>query len=77
MKYVGDEEANCEVLRMLWEDRAADYIQYVPFSGWTDVDSTFKDLIQGLNNLNTSQRLAARQALKHSWFEGIGTALNY
>jgi serine/threonine protein kinase len=73
MKHVGDEEANCEVLRMLWEARAANYIPYVPFSGWTDVDSTFKDLIRGLNSLDPSQRLTARQALNHPWFEGIET----
>ncbi|KAF1347260.1 kinase-like protein [Lizonia empirigonia] len=73
IKHVGDEEVNCEVLGMLWEERAADYIPYVPFSEWTDVDSTFKDLIRGLNNLNPSQRLTARQALDHPWFKGIET----
>ncbi|CBX98161.1 similar to calcium/calmodulin dependent protein kinase [Plenodomus lingam JN3] len=73
MKDVGDEEANCEILRMLWEDRAPDYIPYVPFSYWTEVDSTFKDLIRGLNNLDPSQRLTARQALSHPWFEDIET----
>jgi len=62
MKHVGDEEANCEVLRMLGEERAADYVPYVPFSEWTDVDSTFKDLIQGLNSLDPLQRLTVRQA---------------
>jgi serine/threonine protein kinase len=71
MKHVGDEEMNCKILGMLWEDRAADYIPYVPFSEWMDVDSTFKDLIRGLNNLDASQRLTARQALDHSWFEGV------
>ncbi|KAF1362380.1 kinase-like protein [Lizonia empirigonia] len=50
-----------------------DYIPYVPFSEWTDVDSTFKDLIRGLNNLDQSQRLTARQALDHPWFKGIET----
>ncbi|KAH9862061.1 hypothetical protein IAQ61_010263, partial [Plenodomus lingam] len=30
MKDVGDKEANCEILRMLWEDWALDYIPYVP-----------------------------------------------
>ncbi|RYN78274.1 hypothetical protein AA0120_g11012 [Alternaria tenuissima] len=74
MKHVGNEEANCEILGMLWEDRAADYIPYVPFPEWEEVDSTFKDLIQGLNNLDPSRRLTARQALDHPWFEGIGFA---
>jgi serine/threonine protein kinase len=73
MKHVGDEEANCEVLGMLWEERAAGYIPYAPFSEWTDVDSTFKDLIRGLISLDPSQRLTARQALDHPWFEGIET----
>ena len=44
MKHVGDEEANCEILRILWEERTADYIPYVPFSELTYVDLTFKDL---------------------------------
>jgi serine/threonine protein kinase len=73
MKHVGDEEANREILGMLWEERAADYIPYVPFSEWTDVESTFKDLIRGLNSLDPSQRLTARQALNHAWFEGVET----
>lgn len=77
MKHVGDEEVNCEFLRMFWEDRAADYIPYVPFSEWTDVDSTFKDLIQGLNNLDPSQRLTARQALDHPWFDGIDSVSSH
>jgi serine/threonine protein kinase len=41
------------------------------FSEWTDVDLAFKDLIQGLNSLDPSQRLTARQALNHPWFEGV------
>lgn len=71
MKHVGDEEANCEILRMLWEERAAGYIPYVPFSEWTCVDSTFKNLIRGLSNLDPSQRFTARQALAHPWFEDV------
>ncbi|CAN9277486.1 unnamed protein product [Alternaria alternata] len=71
MKHVGDEEANCEVLGMLWEERAADYIPCVPFSEWIGVDSAFKGLIRGLNNLDPSWRLTACQALDHPWFEGV------
>lgn len=71
MKHVGDEEANCQVIEMLWEDRAADYIPYKPLAEWTDVDSTFKDLVQGLNSLDPSQRLTARQALDQPWFQDI------
>ncbi|USP82506.1 kinase-like protein [Curvularia clavata] len=73
MKHVGDEELNCEILGMLWEDRVADYIPYVSFSEWTDVDSTFKDLIRGLNNLDPAQRLTACQALNNPWFDGVET----
>lgn len=71
MKHVGDEEINCEILGMLWEERATDDIPYIPFSEWPDVDSTFKDLIRGLNNLDPAQRLTARQALRHPWFKDV------
>ncbi|KAI5373356.1 hypothetical protein J4E82_008001 [Alternaria postmessia] len=74
MKHVGDEEVNFEVLEMLWEERAADYIPYVPFSEWTGVDLAFKDLIRGLNNLDPSRRLTACQTLDHPWFEGVESA---
>ena len=56
---------------MLWEERAADYIPYLPFAEWTDVDEMFKDLIRGLNGLDPAQRLTARQTLGHPWFEGL------
>ncbi|KAI8945849.1 kinase domain-containing protein [Xylaria longipes] len=72
MKHVGDEEVNCEVLRMLWEDRAADYIPYKPFLDWPDVgDAGFKDLVQGMMNLDPTKRITARQALEHPWFADI------
>ncbi|KAI1200349.1 kinase domain-containing protein [Nemania serpens] len=72
MKHVGDEEVNCEVLRMLWEDRAADYIPYKPFSEWSDVDDAdFKDVIQGMMNLDPTKRITARQALEHPWFASL------
>lgn len=73
MKHIGDEEMNCEVLGMLWDDRASEDIPYVPFVEWTDtgIDTTFKDLIRGLNSLDPAQQLTARQALEHSWFEDV------
>jgi hypothetical protein len=73
MKHIGDEEINCEVLGMLWEDRATEDIPYVPFAEWTDtgVDATFRDLIRGLNSLEPVLRLTARQALEHPWFENV------
>jgi serine/threonine protein kinase len=72
MKHVGDDEVNCQVLRMLWEDRAEDNIPYEPFSDWPDVsDAAFKDLIRGMMNLNPTKRVTARQALEHPWFAGF------
>ena len=73
VKHIGDEEMNCEVLGMLWHDRASEDIPYVPFAERTDtgIDSTFKDLIRGLNSLDPVQRLTARQALEHPWFKDV------
>lgn len=72
MKHVGDEEVNCQVLRMLWEERTEDYIPYEPFSNWSDVnDAVFKDLIQGMTNLDPTKRITAHQALEHPWFAGF------
>jgi serine/threonine protein kinase len=70
-KHVGDEEINHELLDMLWEDRAADYVPYVPFAQWTGLESTFKDLILGLTSLDPAKRPTARGALGHPWFEGV------
>lgn len=72
MKHVGDEEVNCQVLQMLWEDRTEDYIPYEPFSNWVDVDDTgFKDLIKGMMNLDPAKWITACQALEHTWFAGF------
>ncbi|KAI1869466.1 hypothetical protein JX265_006556 [Neoarthrinium moseri] len=73
MKHVGDEEVSCQILKMLWEDRKADYIPYDPFSDWTEVehDAPFRDLIRKLTDLDPSRRVPARQALEHTWFEGV------
>jgi serine/threonine protein kinase len=71
MKHVGDEEINCRLLDMLWEERNADYIPYVPFAEWADVDSSFKDLVLGLTSLDPLKRATARQALEHPWFECV------
>jgi serine/threonine protein kinase len=72
MKHVGDDEVNCQVLRMLWEERTEDYIPYEPFSDWPDVsDAGFKDLIRGMMNLDPTKRITARQALEHPWFAGF------
>ena len=73
MKHVGDEEINCQILRMMYDERQTEEYSYAPFSEWTDagLDSTFKDLIRGLNSLDPAQRLTARQALEHPWFEDV------
>jgi serine/threonine protein kinase len=69
MKHVGDEEVNCQVLGMLWEERTANYIPYKPFSEWPDITNTaFKDLVQGMMDLDPTKRITARQALEHPWF---------
>lgn len=69
MAYVGDEEVNCQVLGLLWDDRAADYHSYRPFLTWPNVsDDVFKDLIAGMTNLDPRKRTTAREALSHAWF---------
>lgn len=72
--YVSDEQINCQVLRMLWEERTAEHIPYQPFGGWPEVSHTFKDLVQQMMNLDPKKRIAARRALKHPWFEDHDTA---
>jgi serine/threonine protein kinase len=56
---------------MLWEDRAADYVPYMPFAQWTDLEPMFKDLVLRLTSLDPAKRPTAREALGHQWFEGI------
>ncbi|KAK2766005.1 hypothetical protein FQN54_007520 [Arachnomyces sp. PD_36] len=71
MTHVGDEEVNCQVLGFLWDDRAADYHTYKPFSEWPDVtDNEFKDLIGRMTILDPRKRVTAREALEHPWFAG-------
>ena len=69
MKHVGDEELNCQILQMLWNERTEDHIPYKPFPDWPDVDDAmFKNLILGMMNLDPTKRITARQALEHPWF---------
>ncbi|OBT74544.1 hypothetical protein VF21_07538 [Pseudogymnoascus sp. 05NY08] len=72
LKHIGEDDVNCQVLQMLWEDRHEDNIPYKPFSEWADVtDVVFKDLIRGLTNLEPAKRINARQALEHPWFADV------
>ncbi|KAH0334915.1 calcium/calmodulin dependent protein kinase, partial [Aureobasidium melanogenum] len=69
VKHVGDDELNCQALRMLWEERHEDYIGYSPFSSWPEVeDENFKDLIGQMMSLDPARRITATQALEHPWF---------
>ncbi|KAI0857386.1 kinase domain-containing protein [Xylaria cubensis] len=72
IKLVGDEEENCEVLRMLFKGRVAEYRSYRPFLAWSDVgDYSFKDLVRRMMDLNPARRITARRALRHPWFAGL------
>ncbi|CAK1354283.1 hypothetical protein CB0940_01846 [Cercospora beticola] len=75
MRHVGDDDTNCQILSMLWEERNAEYIGYRPFSEWPEdqEDGLFRDLFKGLMNLDPGKRITAAQALGHPWFaeEGI------
>ncbi|KAH7391070.1 kinase-like domain-containing protein [Phaeosphaeria sp. MPI-PUGE-AT-0046c] len=42
-----------------------------PFSLWKGVDEDFKTLICAMTNFDPEKRIAAREALAHSWFEDI------
>lgn len=69
MKHVGDEEANLEVLSLLWDDRYADYLPYKHFSEWSEVqDGGFRELVLRMMNLDPARRITAREALEHPWF---------
>ena len=69
--HVGDEEVHCQVLGFLWDDCAADYHPYKPFSEWPNVsDGAFNDLIGKMTNLDPQKRVTAREALEHHWFAG-------
>ncbi|MCJ1399539.1 hypothetical protein MMC11_002741 [Xylographa trunciseda] len=66
LKHFSDDDTNCTILRMLWDERSEEHIPYRPFSEWPDNgDASFKDLIQGLTNLDPTMRLMAHQALEH------------
>ncbi|OAL23752.1 hypothetical protein AYO20_10898 [Fonsecaea nubica] len=88
MTHVGDQEFNCQVLRWLWDGRAAEYHPYRSFSTWSELDlstnadtdtdididtAAFTDLVQRMMDLDPARRITARQALEHPWFEDTET----
>ena len=71
MKHVGDEEINCQILSLIWDERSDENIPYEPFTNWQDAgDENFKDLIGGMMNLDPTKRITARKGLDHVWFQG-------
>lgn len=72
LKHIGDDEINCQVLRMLWDERSEEYIPYKPISQWEDhMEPEFRDLIGQLMNLDPAKRLTAPEALGHPLFSGV------
>jgi serine/threonine protein kinase len=66
------EEANCQVLSMLWEDCNEENIPYTPFAEWQEVeDAGFKDLVSRMMNLGPTRRITASEALDHGWFAEV------
>lgn len=69
IKHIGDDQISCELLSVLWDERAEDYIPYEPFEQWPAAgDESFKDLVKSLMNLDPAKRLTAPAALEHAWF---------
>ncbi|OJJ67249.1 hypothetical protein ASPBRDRAFT_59233 [Aspergillus brasiliensis CBS 101740] len=72
LKHIGDDEVSCQVLRILWDERAEDYIPYKPFAEWEDLmEPEFKDFIEKLMNLDPAKRVTAREVLEHPWFSDV------
>ncbi|KAL9087402.1 MAG: hypothetical protein Q9165_006699 [Trypethelium subeluteriae] len=42
-----------------------------PFALWQGVDEDFKNLICAMTNFDPGKRITAREALAHTWFEGV------
>ncbi|GKZ41721.1 hypothetical protein AbraIFM66951_011002 [Aspergillus brasiliensis] len=72
LKHIGDDDISCQVLQMLLDERAEDYILYKPFAEWEDLmEPEFKDLIGKLMNLDPAKRVTAREVLEHPWFSDV------
>lgn len=68
-----DNEGQRRMMRMLWSERENQDTPYKPFARWGNIpdEKRFKDLIQGLTNLDPTQRITAQKALEHPWFEDV------
>ena len=42
-----------------------------PFMFWKGVDDDFKSLVCAMTRFDPGERITARQALGHKWFEGV------
>lgn len=42
-----------------------------PIRNWVDLDEDFKDLVERMTDFNPKQRVTAREALAHRWFEDV------
>ncbi|KAK2809482.1 hypothetical protein FQN50_003750 [Emmonsiellopsis sp. PD_5] len=72
-RHVGDQEINCKVLSMLWDNTEKDGFPYKPFLEWPSIDDeVFKDLILRMTCLDPRNRATAEEILEHGWFAGCG-----
>ncbi|EEP79948.1 predicted protein [Uncinocarpus reesii 1704] len=69
--YLDDESARWRdlVLAVAEEFNPDDARQ--PFAMWNDVDELFRDLIVKMTNLDPTQRITAKEALQHPWFQDV------
>ncbi|PTU20095.1 hypothetical protein P175DRAFT_0517093 [Aspergillus ochraceoroseus IBT 24754] len=42
-----------------------------PFAFWNGIDDDFKSLVCAMTRFDPGERITARQALEHRWFEGV------
>jgi serine/threonine protein kinase len=65
-----------EVFRIMASDFNKDNPR-TPFSMWTGVDESFRDLICAMTNFDPPKRITAREALEHKWFVTAREALEH
>jgi serine/threonine protein kinase len=42
-----------------------------PFSMWVEVDEGFRDVVTKMTSLDPANRITAREALEHPWFQNL------